>query len=94
MQDFEVSRGQEVTMSVTADGSPLPTCTWYHNDKPLQVQPNRVVIVDNGPTHNLTLLDVQLTDDGQYKVRDLSNLLFISCIGRFSHQGCDRKSNG
>jgi hypothetical protein len=70
MQDFEVSRGQEVTITVTAEGSPLPTCTWFHNDKPIEVQPDRIVIVDDGPTHTLKLLDAQLTDDGQYKVRE------------------------
>lgn len=69
MQDFEVSRGQEVTITVTADGSPLPTCTWYHNDKPIQIQPDRIVIIDEGSTHTLKLLDAQLTDDGQYKVK-------------------------
>ena len=73
MQDFEVSRGQEVTITVTADGSPLPTCTWFHNDKPLQVEPDRVVIVDDGPKHTLTLLSAELTDDGQYKVKDDRN---------------------
>ncbi|CAF1682384.1 unnamed protein product, partial [Adineta ricciae] len=67
MQDFEVSRGQEVTITVTAEGSPLPTCTWYHNDKPITVQPDRIVIVDDGPSHTLKILDAQLTDDGQYK---------------------------
>jgi hemicentin len=69
MQDFEISRGQEVTITVTADGSPLPTCTWFHNDKPIQVQPDRIVIIDDGSTHTLKLLDVQLNDDGQYKVK-------------------------
>ena len=68
MQDFEVARGQEVTMSVTADGSPLPTCTWYHNEQLIQAEPDRVLIIDDGATHTLKLLDVQLTDDGQYKV--------------------------
>ena len=70
MQDFEVSRGQEVTITVTADGSPLPTCTWFHNDTPIQVQPDRIVFIDDGATHSLKLLDVQLSDDGQYKVRE------------------------
>jgi hemicentin len=74
MQDFEVSRGQEVTITVTADGSPLPTCTWYHNDKPIQAQPNRIIMIDEGSTHHLKLLDVELTDDGQYKVK--GKLLF------------------
>ncbi len=68
MQDFEISRGQEVTITVTADGSPLPTCTWFHNDQPIQVQPNRIIVTDNGPTHSLTLMNVELNDDGQYKV--------------------------
>ena len=70
MQDFEVSRGQEVTITVTADGSPLPTCTWFHNDKPIQVEPDRIVIVDDGSKHTLTLLSAELTDDGQYKVKE------------------------
>lgn len=69
MQDFEVARGQEVTITVTAEGSPLPTCTWYHNDQPIQAEPDRVLIIHDGPTHTLKLLDAQLTDDGQYKVR-------------------------
>lgn len=68
MQDFELARGQEVTITVTADGSPLPTCKWYHNDQLIQMVPDRVVIIDDGPTHHLKLMDVQLTDEGQYKV--------------------------
>jgi len=67
MQDFEVTRGQEVTVTVTADGNPLPTCIWYHNDKPIQVQPDRVFIIDEGPTHTLKILNAELNDEGQYK---------------------------
>ncbi|CAF4747141.1 unnamed protein product, partial [Rotaria sp. Silwood1] len=67
MQDFEISRGQDVTITVTADGSPLPTCTWFHNDKPVEIQPDHIVVIDDGPTHSLKLLNVQLNDDGQYK---------------------------
>jgi hemicentin len=69
MQDFETARGQEVAITVTADGSPLPTCTWYRNDQPIQIEENRVMIIDDGATHTLKLLDVQLSDDGQYKVK-------------------------
>lgn len=77
MQDFEVTRGQEVTITVTADGNPLPTCTWYHNDKPIEVQPNRVVITDEGATHTLKLLNAELSDEGQYKVNNmLGSFLF------------------
>ena len=56
MQDFELARGQEVTITVTADGSPLPTCQWYHNDQPIQIIPDRIVIIDDGPTHHLKLM--------------------------------------
>ena len=81
MQDFEITRGQEVTITVTADGSPLPTCTWFHNDTPLQIQPDRIVVVDDGPNHTLKILDVQLNDDGQYKVEYFFLLInFISFI--------------
>lgn len=72
MQDFEVSRGQEVTITVTADGSPLPTCTWFHNDKPVQIQPDRIIVTDDGSTHTLKILNVELNDDGQYKVNKIS----------------------
>jgi len=85
MQDFEVSRGQEVTITVTADGSPLPTCTWFHNDKQIQVQPDRIVVTDDGPTHTLKLLNAELSDDGQYKVKTkifLSMIIFL-CFCNF-----------
>jgi hypothetical protein len=71
MQDFEITRGQEVSITVTADGSPLPTCTWLHNDKPIAIQPDRIVVIDDGSTHTLKILDVQLTDDGEYKVNKI-----------------------
>jgi hypothetical protein len=75
MQDFEVSRGQEVTITVNADGSPLPTCTWFHNDKPIQITPDRIIVTNDGPTHTLKILNVELNHDGQYKVRE-NQLLF------------------
>lgn len=68
MQDFEIARGQDVTITVTADGNPLPTCTWFHNDNPIEVKPDSIVIIDDGPVHTLKLLNVQLDADGQYKV--------------------------
>ena len=68
MQDFEIARGQEVTITVTAEGSPLPTCTWYRNDQPIQIEIDRIQIIDDGPTHTLKLLNAQLNDEGQYKV--------------------------
>jgi len=77
MQDFEISRGQEVTITVTADGSPLPTCTWFHNDKPVQIQPDRIIVTNDGSTHTLKILNVELTDDGQYKVRENLRFVFV-----------------
>ncbi|CAF0916357.1 unnamed protein product [Adineta ricciae] len=67
LKDFDVSRGQEVTITVTANGSPLPACTWFHDDKPLQAKPNRIIMIDEGPKHILKLLDVEVTDAGMYK---------------------------
>ncbi|CAF4411465.1 unnamed protein product, partial [Rotaria socialis] len=67
MQDFEICRGQEVTITVTADGSPLPTCTWLYNDTPIQVQPDHIEIINDGPVHSLRILNAELTDEGQYK---------------------------
>jgi hypothetical protein len=54
---------------VTANGNPLPSCVWYHNDKQVYPKPNRVIMTDDGPTHILKLLDVELTDAGLYKVK-------------------------
>ncbi|CAF4039765.1 unnamed protein product, partial [Rotaria magnacalcarata] len=67
MQDFEICRGQEVTITVTADGSPLPTCTWLYNDTPIQAQPDHIEIINDGPVHSLKILNAELTDEGQYK---------------------------
>ncbi|CAF3618249.1 unnamed protein product [Rotaria sordida] len=67
LKDFDISRGQEVTITVTASGTPLPSCTWFHNDKQLFQKANRVVMIDDGPTHILKLLGVELADAGQYK---------------------------
>ena len=69
MKDFDISRGQEVTITVTANGTPLPSCIWFHNDRRLTAIPNRVIMTDDGPTHILKLLDVELSDAGLYKVR-------------------------
>jgi hypothetical protein len=85
MQDFEITRGQEVSITVTADGSPLPTCTWLHNDKPIAIQPDRIVVIDDGSTHTLKILDVQLTDDGEYKVK---KIIFIKKIFISIFKGC------
>lgn len=78
MQDFEIVRGQEVTITVTADGSPLPTCSWLRNDTPITVEPDHIEIVDDGPVHTLKILNAQLTDEGQYKV--MENILFYLLI--------------
>ncbi|CAF2489671.1 unnamed protein product [Rotaria sp. Silwood2] len=67
LKDFDIARGQEVTITVTANGTPLPSCTWFHNDKQLYQKPNRVVMIDDGPTHILKLLGVELADAGFYK---------------------------
>ncbi|CAF3575459.1 unnamed protein product [Adineta steineri] len=67
LKDFDVKRGQEVTITVTANGSPLPSCKWFHGDKQLQAKANRIIMTDDGPTHILKLLDVELTDAGSYK---------------------------
>ena len=68
LKDFDISRGQEVTITVIANGTPLPSCTWFHNDKQLHAKANRVIMTDDGPIHILKLLDVELTDAGLYKV--------------------------
>ena len=68
MQDFELLRGQEATITFSADGNPLPTCTWFHNDKPIQAESDHIIIIDDGSVHSLKLLNTQLEDDGQYKV--------------------------
>lgn len=81
MQDFEIARGQDVTITVTADGNPLPSCRWLHNDQPLEAQPDRIVIVDDGPVHTLKLINVQLDADGQYKVKIT---IYISSIHLFN----------
>ncbi len=77
LKDFDISRGQEVTITVTANGTPLPSCVWFHNDKQLHPKPNRVIMTNDGPTHILKLLDVELTDAGLYKVK-LIQFLFAS----------------
>ncbi|CAF0818885.1 unnamed protein product [Didymodactylos carnosus] len=67
LQDFEISRGQEVTITVTANGSPLPSCVWYHNDQLLHPKKDRVVMIDDGPIHVLKILNAELSDNGVYK---------------------------
>lgn len=67
LKDFDIARGQEVTITVTANGTPLPSCVWFHNDKPLSPKPNRVIMINDGPTHILKLLEVELSDAGLYK---------------------------
>jgi hypothetical protein len=67
LKDFDISRGQEVTITVTANGNPLPSCVWFHNDKQLHAKPNRIIMTDDGPTHILKILDIELTDAGFYK---------------------------
>lgn len=74
LKDFDISRGQEVTITVTASGNPLPSCTWFHNDKQLYAKANRIIMIDDGPTHILKLLDVELSDAGLYKVINNQNL--------------------
>ena len=79
LKDFDVSRGQEVTITVTANGNPLPSCIWYHNDKQVVAKANRVIITDDGPTHILKLLNVELSDAGTYKViRKISFFIFLN----------------
>ena len=73
LKDFDIARGQEITITVTANGSPLPSCVWLHNDKQLFPKPNRIIMIDDGLTHILKILDVELTDAGLYKV----NLTFF-----------------
>ena len=83
LKDFDVSRGQEVTITVTANGSPLPSCTWFHNDKQLYRKPDRIIMIDDGPTHTLKLLDVELTDAGLYKVKKQKSSLFVNTRSEF-----------
>ncbi len=85
LKDFDISRGQEVTITVTANGTPLPSCTWFHNDKQLHAKANRIIMINDGPTHILKLLDVELTDAGFYKVKYQN--LFFSSFKFFSFQG-------
>lgn len=59
-----------MTITVTANGSPLPTCKWYHGEQLLQSKPNRIIITNDGATHVLKLLDVEMIDAGIYKVID------------------------
>lgn len=82
MQDFEVARGQDLTITVTADGSPLPSCKWYHNDQPIQIDSTRVEIIDDGPTHTFKLLNAQMTDEGQYKVCSISLNKWLNMYSR------------
>ncbi|CAM4905811.1 unnamed protein product [Rotaria socialis] len=67
LKDFDISRGQDVKLTVTANGTPLPPCIWFHNDKKIYPKPNHIIIIDDGPAHTLQLLDVQLSDAGTYK---------------------------
>jgi hypothetical protein len=67
-----------VTITVTANGTPLPSCVWFHNDKQLYPKPNRVIMINDGPTHILKLLDVELTDAGLYKVKPIKKLSLAS----------------
>lgn len=89
LKDFDISRGQEITITVTANGNPLPSCVWYHNDKQLFPQPNRILMIDDGPQHILKILDVELTDAGLYKVNFV--IFFLSfCKLSIFFLGCSR----
>ena len=69
LKDFDIERGQEVTITVTANGNPLPSCTWFHNDKQVHAKENRFVMTHDGPKHILKILNAELTDAGTYKVK-------------------------
>jgi len=81
LKDFDISRGQEVTITVTANGTPLPSCIWFHNDKQIYPKANRIVMINDGPTHILKLLDVELIDAGLYKV--IYKIIIFSCFFNF-----------
>lgn len=81
LKDFDISRGQEVTITVTANGNPLPSCTWFHDDRRVTAIPNRIIMTDDGPTHILKLLDVELSDAGLYKVRMLFEIVVSNIDG-------------
>jgi hypothetical protein len=54
-------------MTVTANGNPLTSCVWYQNYKQVYSKANRIIMTNDGPTHILKLLDVELTDAETYK---------------------------
>jgi len=93
LQDFDLKRGQEVTITVTANGTPLPSCVWFHNDKQLYPKANRIIMTSDGPTHNLKILDVELTDAGLYKAVVVSTMSTTELTSKVTVQDVSDESS-
>lgn len=64
LKPYAIREGETIVLSTQIVGNPLPTISWFKDDKPLkEVKPAKDEI-----THTFTLLQPTLKDAGEYSV--------------------------
>jgi len=67
LEDMEVLDGQEVMLFCVVEGQPMPTVTWYHNDKNIMKNEEYVFTYDRQTGHlYLVILDCLADDEGEF----------------------------
>jgi len=67
LEDMEVLDGQEVMLFCVVEGEPMPTVTWYHNEKNIMKNEEYVFTYDRQTGHlYLVILDCLADDEGEF----------------------------
>jgi len=67
LEDMEVLDGQEVMLFCVVEGQPMPTVTWFHNDKNIMKNEEYVFTYDRHTGHlYLVILDCLSDDEGEF----------------------------
>ena len=68
LSDIEVVDGQEVMLFCVVTGQPMPSITWYHNDKNIANNDEYVYTYDRQTGHvYLVILDCLADDEGEFQ---------------------------
>lgn len=61
--DLEIARGETAVFKCNVNGDPIPSITWMHNNVEVEVDDERMAVMDDG---SLIIKNSKETDDGDY----------------------------
>lgn len=75
-----------IHLEAVAQGIPKPEATWLHDGKPIKAD-GRVKIVEDGQLYKLDITEVELADQGDYKLIIKNQLGELTKQARLSVSG-------